>query len=178
MNKSSTQNINEEVPEKVNYSYKVVKSIECKNGELYLVFCDITKSGKENHYLLKKLKIESDEEKNRLLEEISKIKNMNCKYIIQIYDFFFEKNEQKEILCILMDYYEKGNLEQLIKQKEDLNSRNLWSIFIQITLGLKTLHLNNMIVKNLNSQNIFIDDENNIKICGFSSIIDFNKKKG
>ena len=107
MNKSSTQNINEEVPEKVNYSYKVVKSIECKNGELYLVFCDITKSGKENHYLLKKLKIESDEEKNRLLEEISKIKNMNCKYIIQIYDFFFEKNEQKEILCILMDYYEK-----------------------------------------------------------------------
>lgn len=177
MNKSSTQNINEEVPEKVNYSYKVVKSIECKNGELYLVFCDITKSGKENHYLLKKLKIESDEEKNRLLEEISKIKNMNCKYIIQIYDFFFEKNEQKEILCILMDYYEKGNLEQLIKLKEDLNSRNLWSIFIQITLGLKTLHLNNMIVKNLNSQNIFIDDENNIKICGFSSIIDFNKKK-
>ena len=177
MNKSSTQNINEEVPEKVNYSYKVVKSIECKNGELYLVFCDITKSGKENHYLLKKLKIESDEEKNRLLEEISKIKNMNCKYIIQIYDFFFEKNEQKEILCILMDYYEKGNLEQLIKLKEDLNSRNLWSIFKQITLGLKTLHLNNMIVKNLNSQNIFIDDENNIKICGFSSIIDFNKKK-
>ena len=177
MNMSSTQNINEEVPEKVNYSYKVVKSIECKNGELYLVFCDITKSGKENHYLLKKLKIESDEEKNRLLEEISKIKNMNCKYIIQIYDFFFEKNEQKEILCILMDYYEKGNLEQLIKLKEDLNSRNLWSIFKQITLGLKTLHLNNMIVKNLNSQNIFIDDENNIKICGFSSIIDFNKKK-
>ena len=177
MNKSSTQNINEEVPEKVNYSYKVVKSIECKNGELYLVFCDINKSGKENHYLLKKLKIESDEEKNRLLEEISKIKNMNCKYIIQIYDFFFEKNEQKEILCILMDYYEKGNLEQLIKLKEDLNSTNLWSIFIQITLGLKTLHLNNMIVKNLNSQNIFIDDENNIKICGFSSIIDFNKKK-
>ena len=76
-----------------------------------------------------------------------------------------------------MDYYEKGNLEQLIKLKEDLNSRNLWSIFKQITLGLKTLHLNNMIVKNLNSQNIFIDDENNIKICGFSSIIDFNKKK-
>ena len=70
MNKSSTQNINEEVPDKVNYSYKVVKSIECKNGELYLVFCDISKSGKENYYLLKKLEIESDEEKRRLVKEI------------------------------------------------------------------------------------------------------------
>ncbi len=176
MNKSSTQNINEEVPDKVNYSYKVVKSIECKNGELYLVFCDISKSGKENYYLLKKLEIESDEEKRRLVKEISKIQNMNCKYIIQIYDFFFEKNEQKEMLCILMDYYEKGNLKQLVKLKEDFNSRNLWRIFIQIILGLNAVHSNNIIAKNLNSQNIFIDDENNIKICGFCPTIDFNKK--
>ena len=81
--------------------------------------------------------------------------------IIKINDFFIKKEDTKEFLCILTDYYEKGNLEKLINKKECISLRFIWKICIQLVFGLNSLHSNNIIAKNLSSQNIYIDNENN-----------------
>ena len=89
---------------------------------------------------------------------------MNCKYIVNICDYFIEKNKDEENLCVLIEYFENDNLEKLIKKEEFLNSRNIWRFFIQLLLGLNSLHSRDIIIKDLNPKNIFIDNENNIKI--------------
>ena len=176
MNITKTQVIKTEKDEKEYYSYEIIKSLDKDNGELLLVSCDLNKTGQKNNYLLKKIEFRNKKDENALITEIEKIKSLNCKYIVGIYDYFIEKKEQKETLCILMEYYEKISLEELIKYEEFLSQRNLWRIFIQIIIGLNSLHSSNIIIGNLNPQNIFLTKENEIKIFLTLDFVD-NKKK-
>ena len=125
----------------------------------------MNKTGEKKYYSLKKLEI-NDKNKFQSINLVRKIKSMNRKYIIKINDFFIEKEDTKEYLCILTDYYEKGNLEELINKKESLSLRFIWKIFIQLVFGLNSLHSNNIIAQNLSPQNIYIDNENNALISG------------
>ena len=160
--------------EEANNSYEIIKAIgKTKKWELFLVLYDLDKSGTKNNYLLKKIEIESEKEKDKISKEIKQINLIDSKYVIKIYDFFIENQNQKEICCIIMDYYEYGNLESLINQKYSLNYRIIWRIFIQIVLGIKELHKNDIILKNLCPRNIFIDSERNVKIGGYGLALDF-----
>ena len=159
------------------YSYNIIESIDkTKYEKLFLVSCDINKNGENNLYILNKIEMKSNEEKKKLTEEIEKIKLIDSKYVIKIYDYFIEHEEEKELCCILIENCIKDNLEKLIEQFNYLNSRNIWKFFIQIILGLKSLHLNNINLKNLTPKNIFIDKEKNIKIGGFDNFLDFNNE--
>ena len=171
MESSSDNKIEEK---KENNSYEIIKSIgKTKNGELFLVSYDLEKSGTKKNYMLRKIEVKSEKEKDKISEEVKKINLIDSKFLIKINDFFIENQNQKEICCIITDYYEYGNLENMINQKNSLNYRIIWRIFIQIALGLKALHKNNIILKNLCPRNIFIDNERNIKIGGYGLILDF-----
>ena len=50
-------------------------------------------------------------------------------------------------------------------------------MFIQIALGIKAFHKNNIILKNLCPRNIFIDNERNIKIGGYGLTLDFTDEE-
>ena len=162
MDSLPSQQVKPEKNDKENYSYEIIKTIYDK--ELFLVSCDLNKIGHKDFYLLKKIVIKNDIGKKLLIDKINKIKSLNIIYVLKIFDYFIEKKEQEETLCILMEYCENGSLEELIKHDEYLNSRNLWRIFIQLILGLNSFHSNNIIIKNLNPKNISLDNENNIKI--------------
>ena len=171
MESSSDNKIEEK---KENNSYEIIKSIgKTKNGELFLVSYDLDKSGTKKNYMLRKIEVKSEKEKDKISEEVKKINLIDSKFLIKINDFFIENQNQKEICCIITDYYEYGNLENIINQKNSLNYRIIWRIFIQIALGLKALHKNNIILKNLCPRNIFIDNERIIKIGGYGLILDF-----
>ena len=175
MESSSDNKIEEK---KENNSYEIIKSIgKTKNGELFLVSYDLDKSGTKKIYMLKKIEVKSEKEKDKISEEVKQIKSIDSKFLIKINDFFIENQNQKEICCIITDYYEYGNLENIINQKNSLNYRIIWRIFIQIALGLKALHKNNIILKNLCPRNIFIDNERNIKIGGYGLILDFTDEE-
>ena len=159
------------------YSYEIIKNIEVgKNIEIFLVLCDLNKTGEKKNYVLNKFKI-NDINEIGLINKFKKMKSMKCKYVIKIYDFFIEKKDTKKYLCILTDYYEKGNFSKLISQKGFLNDRFIWRIFIQLVLGLNSLHINNFISKNLNPQNIYLNDENNVIIGDLGLILDDIKEK-
>ena len=160
--------------EEANNSYEIIKAIgKTKKWELFLVLYDLDKSGTKNNYLLKKIEIESEKEKDKISKEIKQINLIDSKYVIKIYDFFIENQNQKEFCCIITDYYENGNLENLLSKKYPLNYRIIWRIFIQIVLGIKELHKNDIILKNLCPRNIFIDNERNVKIGGYGLALDF-----
>ena len=163
---------------KKNNSYEIIKSVgKTKKGEILLVSYDLDNSGKKKNYLLKKIEVNSDKEKDKISEEIKQIKLIDSKFLIKIYDFFIENQNQKEICCIIMDYYEYGNIENMINQKYSLNYRIIWRMFIQIALGIKAFHKNNIILKNLCPRNIFIDNERNIKIGGYGLTLDFTDEE-
>ena len=163
---------------KTNNSYEIIKLVgKTKKGEMLLVSYDLDKSGTKKNYLLKKIEVNSKKEKDKILEEVKLIKLIDSKFLIKIYDCFIENQNQKEICCIIMDYYEYGNLESLINQKYSLNYRIIWRIFIQIALGIKAFHKNNIIIKNLCPRNIFIDNERNIKIGGYGLTLDFTDEE-
>jgi len=173
---SSSENKIEE--KKENNSYEIIKSIgKTKNGELFLVSYDLDKSGTKKIYMLKKIEVKSEKEKDKISEEVKQIKSIDSKFLIKINDFFIENQNQKEICCIITDYYKYGNLENIINQKNFLNYRIIWRMFIQIALGIKVLHKNNIILKNLCPRNIFIDNERNIKIGGYGLILDFTDEE-
>jgi len=90
-----------------------------------------------------------------------------------IKNFFFTEKE-KEIVLIIINYYEY-NLFKIIHESNFLNSRNAWKIFIQITLGLNSLILKNILPIDLTPQNIYIDNGNNIKLGGINMILDISK---
>ena len=157
------------------YGYEIIKYIYRTNyGKLFLISHTLNKN-KKNIYFLKKIEMKSKEEKKKIQKEIDKLKKIDSKYIIKIIEHYFFSEKGKEFALIILNYYEK-NLFNIIYESNFLNSRNSWKIFIQIVLGLNSLNLNNIIPVNLIPQNIYIDNENNIKIGGINMLLDFTNE--
>ena len=131
----------------------------------------------EKLFILHKIEIKSNEEKNNISLEIERLNLIDSKYILKIEKYSIEKDEdeEKEIGCFFINYY-KNNLEKIIYELNFLNSRIIWKIFIQIILGLQSLYLNNIFVKYFKTKNIFLDNENNIKIAGINDFLDFTEE--
>ena len=113
------------------------------------------------------LKDESEEDLEKVKNQIKTLSNINTEYIIKYVNYSI-KNESFNIVT---EYYEDSNLRQLInifKNEKKLISQNLiYHIVKEICLGLKELHNNNIIHGNLNPDNIYITKDHKIKIGGF-----------
>ena len=85
-------------------------------------------------------------------------------YVVKYYDSFIENNN----LNILMEYCAGGDLFQYIekfrKKKIKLKEKTIWQIFIQMVLGLNSIHKKKILHRDLKSQNIFLTKDLNIKI--------------
>ena len=162
----------------LNNLYHIKSSIKDEDfGELFIISYD-NKKDKNNLYIMKRINVSSNEEKNKILEQLAKLKNIYSKYIIRIKEYFIEHLENDEIICIVIDHYDKcNNLRKIIRQNNFLDNRNIWRIFIQITLGLKSFYDNNITIDTLNPENIYIDKGYNIKLGGLGLIINYIKNK-
>ena len=131
-------------------------------GIVYLVEKD------NKQYALKQSKIKLTE------KEIEQYKNMinilskiNNEYLIKYYETFMEN----DTFNILMEYAGEKNLKQFIqdyKNKNELiDEKIIIHIILQICEGLKEIHDNKIIHRDLTPDNIFINDNNKIKIGDF-----------
>ncbi len=109
----------------------------------------------------------SKEDIQKCREEINIIKNLNSQYIVKFYNSFDERDH----LCIIMEYAGNSNLKTFINKYRDRNElideQIIKDIILQICLGLKKIHKSNVIHRDLTPDNIFIDDNNKIKIGDF-----------
>ena len=62
-------------------------------------------------------------------------------------------------LCIVMEYADGGDLYERIKKhkknKTQFSETEIWRIFIQVVKGLKTLHNNKVLHRDLKCANVF-----------------------
>uniref|UniRef100_A0A6C0KFR3 non-specific serine/threonine protein kinase n=1 Tax=viral metagenome TaxID=1070528 RepID=A0A6C0KFR3_9ZZZZ len=119
----------------------------------------------ENYYAMKKIMLFKNNY-NKIITEISILNYSKCRYINKLFDFFIEDNYIYIItnLCNQYDlyqyilYHKKNNI--IIAEKQ------IWIFFIQICYGIRYLHNNNIIHRDLKTANIFIHN-NNIQIGDF-----------
>ena len=168
-----TENESIENEEEKSLSSSINNSIENENDENELNKNVIKINN--NLFILQKIEIKSNEEKNKILSEIKKLNLIDSKYILKVEKYSIEKEEEKEIAYIYINYY-KNNLEKIIYELNFLNSRIIWKIFFQLLLGLQSLHLNNILIKYFDAKNIFLDNENNIKLGGIFKFLNFSEE--
>ena len=148
------------------------------NQEQYEIIKELPKGGFGRVYKLKKgdkfyaykkiLIIDSTKEQiNQYTEEAKILSGFNSEYIVKYYFSSLEK----DYFNILMEYGGDNNLKQFIHQYKMKNQliqeKIIRDIIIQICSGLKDIHNSNLIHRGLTPENIFIDQNNKIKIGDF-----------
>ena len=137
--------------------YKIIKLLgEGSFGKVYL--SEEIKSN--NKVVIKSIDIRSMSEiqRNLIINEIKIMKKLNHFNVIKYIDFIHDKKNY--FYFIIMEYANKGDLSNIIFEKKNLktnfNEKEILSIFIQIVNGLKYIHFNKIIHRDLKSQNIFL----------------------
>ena len=96
--------------------------------------------------------------------EISIFKQLHHLNLIQYINSFYHK----EKLCIIMEYADDGDLSSKIKYNKAnglmFTEHLIWDYLIQILYGLKYLHDNKIMHRDLKSANLFLMKDNTVKI--------------
>jgi NIMA (never in mitosis gene a)-related kinase 1/4/5 len=69
-------------------------------------------------------------------------------------------------LNIIMEYCENGDLGKYMKRqmKRPLNEAKIWKFFIEMCLGLRYLHSNKILHRDIKTINMFLGKDDKIKI--------------
>ena len=121
-------------------------------GIVYLI-----KRKKDNTiYALKQVKITKMEKKEKMssLNEIRLLASISHQNIIAYKESFYD--EKNETLNLILEYANGGDLHSKIKEHKSTKSyfkeKTIWSIFIQMLIGLKNLHDHNIMHRDLKRQ--------------------------
>lgn len=118
-------------------------------------------------YALKKVKMQNLNKKERknALNEVRILASIHHPNIISYKEAFFDEAEN---LCLVMEYADSGDLYQKIvksqKQGKLLSEDFIWSVFTQITSGLKALHSLNILHRDMKSANVFLNLNGTVKL--------------
>jgi NIMA (never in mitosis gene a)-related kinase len=131
----------------------VYKVKRIKDGEIYAM----------KKVCLNKLK---PKEKDNALNEIRILASINHTNIISYKEAFYDNNQSS--LCIIMEFADKGDLEkrisECIRKKIYLSENEIMTIFIQVVQGVKILHDNKILHRDVKTANIFLFADNVVKI--------------
>ena len=137
--------------------FKIIKDIG--SGSFGVVL--LVKRKQDNKiYALKRVKLSNLilKEKQNSLNEINFLSSISHQNIIEYKESFYE--EETGTLNLVLEYANEGDLNTKINiqknKKIHFKEKTIWSIFIQIVKGLKVLHDNNLIHRDLKSANILI----------------------
>ena len=120
----------------------------------------VTRKEDRKTYAMKRINISKldDKEKESALNEIRILASLSHPNIIGYKEAFFD--EKSKTLNIVMEYADDGDIDKKIK--DNLKKRNLfteetiWGWIIQILEGLKYLHDNKIMHRDLKCANIFL----------------------
>ena len=145
-------------------------------GRFGIVYSGLSASGKK--YALKYYYNISNQQKNliyKLENKILKFQHPNIIRTIQIDEIVLTKNkqnlinkkEQKYNFCVINEYYGGMSLNDLVGKFGIISDEVIRKYTKQIVNGLKYLHSNGIIHKNLTPKNILLDSIGSIKISDY-----------
>ena len=118
-----------------------------------------------------KLKINSENMK-KILHETNLMQKLNHPNITKILEVF----EDEKFILIIMEYINGGNLFSFVKKRRKLSEKISKFLFRQIILGIKHIHSNNIVHRDIKLENILIDLNNRVKICDFGIGVELNSQ--
>ena len=128
----------------------------------------VTKLSDGKTYAMKNVKIGklSKPEQESALNEIRILYSLDNPNIIYYYEAFFD--EPTRSLNIIMEYADDGDIAAKIKEvsqkREHFSEDTIWNWVIQMLEGMKYLHSNNIIHRDLKCANIFLTKKGLLKI--------------
>lgn len=128
----------------------------------------VQKKSNNKKYALKKVRIMklSSKEKENALNEVRILASINHPNIISYKDAFFD-NESRT-LNIILEFADAGDIEGMIKQAK-ANARripeeDIWNALFQMLSGLKYLHDNKIIHRDIKCANVFLTSDKIFKL--------------
>jgi len=146
--------------------YQILRRIGIGSfGKVYKV-----QDKKNNIFALKKIPLKqsmSRYDASCIITEI-KIGGANkCKYLLSIKDIFLKNND----ICLISEYARKGDLSHYIKARKNKNrpleEGLIWSILLQMLIGIEYLHHYNIIHRDIKSLNIFLTSDYKVLMGDF-----------
>ncbi len=113
-------------------------------------------------YVLKKVECNDENEANKAFKEAMALEQLSHKYICGYKEFFvhWDPSEETMYVCIVMEYYETGDLENVLKQQrakeKPLPEAVLKKWFGQMIEALAFVHAKKVIHRDLKPSNIFM----------------------
>ena len=99
----------------------------------------------------------------KILYETNLMKRFNHPNITKILEVFHDE----EYMLIIMEYINGGNLFSFVKKRRKLSEKTAKFLFRQIILGIRHIHSQNIVHRDIKLENIIIDLNNTVKICDF-----------
>ena len=111
----------------------------------------------------KKTKYGDNLNMDKIFYEINLMRKLNHPNITKILETF----EDEKFYFIIMEYINGGNLFSYVKKRRKLSEKVAKFLFRQIILGIKHIHSQLIVHRDIKLENILIDMNNNVKICDF-----------
>jgi eukaryotic-like serine/threonine-protein kinase len=89
--------------------------------------------------------------------------------IVKIYDWFEENNTA----YIVMQMAVGNSLTELLRQQKKMSEEKVKHYFIQVGEALKEIHSRNLLHRDINPNNIIIDDDDNVTLIDFGNAREF-----
>ncbi|KAI0443741.1 hypothetical protein F4803DRAFT_297857 [Xylaria telfairii] len=157
--------------------YKVIESIKSAvvvdhgffNTPMQPLHTTTTPSPSAKVFAVKKLILPIQGEKDRKLRlrEVDILRRLvGCDHILQLIDSW----EENDSLYIQTEFCEEGNLQEFLREvgaKGRLDDFRIWKIMLEISQGLRHIHLAGFVHRDLKPANILVGFDGTLKIGDF-----------
>ncbi|XP_046542734.1 serine/threonine kinase-like domain-containing protein STKLD1 [Haliotis rubra] len=151
-------------------NYRILERIG-KGGQGSVHLVDHNEDGIKS--VLKKVECHDESEANKAFKEAMALRQLQHPYVCGYKEFFvmWDKEESSMFVCIVMDYYSKGDLKKIIQQyqknKQPMEEEVLKRYLGEILEALIFVHRKGVIHRDLKPSNIFIQDNDSICLGDF-----------
>ena len=156
-----------EVPEIIK-NYKCIRVIGFGSTSIVVLVED--KNTKKQYSA--KIMARKDMEERKLMKSIEKettvLKDLDCQYVVKVYDSFNIKNDKgEELIVIIMDYCENGDLLTYALDKKFKTIREKKATVLSFLKGVKFLHDHQISHGDIKADNILLTKDLTSKLCDF-----------
>ena len=113
--------------------------------------------------IIRKDQINSQTPIEIFLREISIHKSLVHPNIARLYDHL----EDRQKIYLILEYVEKGSVSSLLKKKIKLSEMEACEVFKQVCVGVSFLHEQQVIHRDIKSENLLVSKDGTVKLCDF-----------